>query len=50
MRERELMAETRGWGRSVHTLQHLPQPAPRNGDQAMDAIVRAGGDRSEQAA
>jgi dihydroorotase len=40
MRERALLADTRGWGRSVHATQHLPQAAPRNADQAMDAIVR----------
>ena len=50
MRERELIADTRGWGRSVHTIQHLPPAAPRNADQTMDAIVRAAGDRSDQAA
>ena len=40
MRERALMAETRGWGRSVHPIQHMPDAAPRNADQTMDAIVR----------
>jgi dihydroorotase len=41
MRERALMAETRGWGRSVHDLQRLPAAAPRNTDQTMDAILSA---------
>jgi dihydroorotase len=43
MRERTLIAETRGWGRSVHRLQRLPSPAPRNTDQTMDAILSATG-------
>ena len=36
------MTETRGWGRSVHPMQRLPDAAPRNVDQTMDAIVRSG--------
>ena len=50
MRDRVLMTQTRGWGRSVHAIQRLPKPAPRNTDQAMDAILRAVGAQSEQAA
>jgi dihydroorotase len=50
MRERGLVAETRGWGRSVHAIQQMPAAAPRNIDQTMDAIVRAGGAQSDQAA
>jgi dihydroorotase len=50
MRDRALMAQTRGWGRSVHTIQHLPKPTLRNADQTMDAILRADGTQSEQAA
>jgi dihydroorotase len=46
MRERVLVPETRGWGRSVHTLQQLPAAAPRNVEQTMEAIVR-GGDRAQ---
>jgi dihydroorotase len=40
MRERELVAAARGWGRSVHTIQQLPAPTPRNTDDTMTAIVR----------
>src|SRR5499427_6591359 len=40
MRDRALVADTRGWGRSVHAIQRLPDAAPRNVDQAMDAILR----------
>ena len=40
MRDRALVPDTRGWGRSVHTIQHMPAAAPRNADQTMEAIVR----------
>ena len=50
MRERKLLVEARGWGRSVHAIQQMPAPAPRNADQTMDAIVRAGTAQSDQAA
>jgi len=40
MRERELVASARGWGRSVHTIQKLPAAAPRNPDATMAAIVK----------
>ncbi len=43
MRDRELVAETRGWGRSVKSIQVMPAPAPRNTDKTMAAIVAAGG-------
>src|SRR5262245_15483084 len=49
MRDRALIADTRGFGRSVHTIQRMPAAAPRNTDQTMRAIV-GGGSRSEQAA
>ena len=50
MRDRALMPDTRGWGRSVHTLQRMPEPAPRNTDQTMASILRVAGTASEQAA
>jgi dihydroorotase len=43
MRDRELVAETRGWGRSVKAVQSMPAPAPRNTDKTMAAIVATGG-------
>ena len=43
MRDRELVAETRGWGRSVKAAQAMPAPAPRNTDKTMAAIVATGG-------
>jgi dihydroorotase len=43
MRERTLVADTRGWGRSVHAIQRMPPPAPRNTEATMAAIVRPPG-------
>jgi dihydroorotase len=40
MRERELVAEARGWGTSVRRIQRMPPPAPRNVEHTMAAIVR----------
>jgi dihydroorotase len=39
MKDRALMPGTRGWGRSVHTIQNMPAPLPRNTDNTMAAIV-----------
>jgi dihydroorotase len=50
MRDRALVADTRGFGRSVHSFQRLPEAAPRNTDQTMRAIVGGAGTGSEQAA
>jgi dihydroorotase len=43
MRDRELVADTRGWGRSVKAVQAMPTPKPRNLDKTMGAIVATGG-------
>jgi dihydroorotase len=43
MRDRMLVAGTRGWGRPVHPFQRMPEAAPRNTDQTMSAIVRPPG-------
>jgi dihydroorotase len=40
MRDRILVQATRGHGRSVHAIQEMPGPSPRNTDQTMDAILR----------
>jgi dihydroorotase len=40
MRDRALVAGTKGWGRSVHAIQRMPPPAIRNADATMAAIVR----------
>ena len=42
MKDRTLMSGTRGWGRSVHTIQNLPPPRLNNTDNTMQAIVRVG--------
>jgi dihydroorotase len=43
MRERRLVPQTRGWGRSVHAIQRMPPPQVRNAEQTSAAIVRARG-------
>ena len=40
MRDRMLMSDTRGWGRSVHTIQQMPAPVVRNADQTMQSMVK----------
>jgi dihydroorotase len=39
MRDRTLVDGTRGHGRSVHAIQQMPAPSPRNTDQTMEAIL-----------
>ena len=46
MKDRTLMPDTRGWGRSVHAIQNLPPPRLNNTDNTMQAIVRAGAGRT----
>jgi dihydroorotase len=41
MRNRTLETGARGWGRSVHAIQHMPPPAVRHADETMTAIVPA---------
>jgi dihydroorotase len=41
MRDRALMQDARGWGRSVHAIQQMPPPAIRNADQTMEAVTGA---------
>jgi dihydroorotase len=41
MRDRQLVPETRGWGRSVHAIQRMPPGQVRNAEQTSAAIVRA---------
>jgi dihydroorotase len=45
MKDRALVDDTRGWGRSVHTIQQMPEPVLRNADLTMQAIVRDKSDR-----
>jgi dihydroorotase len=39
MRNRALLVNTRGWGRSVHAIQEMPPAELHNADQTMQAIV-----------
>jgi dihydroorotase len=39
MKDRKLVDGTRGFGRSVHAIQQMPAPAPRNADLTMQAIT-----------
>ena len=49
MKDRKLVDGIAGWGRSVHTIQHMPAPQVRNADSTMQAILRNGGrPRAEQ--
>jgi dihydroorotase len=40
MKDRTLVAQTRGWGRSVHAIQQMAAPVLQNTDHTMTAIVR----------
>ena len=42
MKDRALVSDTRGWGRSVHAIQNLPPARLTNTDNTMAAIVRTG--------
>ena len=50
MKDRALMPGTRGWGRSVHTIQQMPAPAVRNAEQTMRAIAPSRRSRRTDAA
>src|SRR5271168_2253440 len=41
MRDRTLASDARGWGRSVHAIQHMKPPTVRHADETMTAIVPA---------
>jgi len=43
MRNRKLIESARGWGQSVHAIQHMPTPGPRNTDKTITAIVAPSG-------
>jgi dihydroorotase len=45
MKDRTLVDGGRGWGRSVHKIQRMPAPQPRNIDLTMQAIVGKGDTR-----
>jgi dihydroorotase len=52
MRDRRLLAGTRGWGRSVHAIQRMPPAHPENADQTIAAVTATppGTSRTESAA
>ncbi|MDO9413920.1 MAG: allantoinase AllB [Pseudolabrys sp.] len=39
MKDRTLVADSKGWGQSVHTIQHMPPPQVRNAEHTMQAIT-----------
>jgi dihydroorotase len=39
MKHRKLVPATKGWGRSVHTIQKMPPPDVRNAEHSMQAIT-----------
>lgn len=41
MKNRTLVEGTKGWGRSVHTIQQMPEPAVLNTGHSMQAIARS---------
>jgi len=43
MKDRQIVGETRGWGRSVRRIQRMPPPQPKNSDQTLVAVTRAVG-------
>ncbi|KQZ01617.1 allantoinase [Pseudolabrys sp. Root1462] len=40
MKDRKLVGGTKGWGRSVHAIQDMPEPAVMNAEHSMHAITR----------
>ena len=40
MRDRKLVAATKGWGQPVNRIQRMPKPQPRNTDQWLAAVTR----------
>lgn len=48
MRDRTLVPDTRGHGRSVHTLQQMPAPDIRNADKTMKAVTSRNATRSAE--
>ena len=39
MKNRQLIPGTKGWGHSVHTIQHMPKPNVRNAEHTMRSIT-----------
>ena len=43
MKDRQIVGETRGWGRSVRRIQRMLPPQPKNSDQTLVAVTRGVG-------
>ena len=43
VKDRQLVGESKGWGRSVHRIQRMPPPQPKNSDQTLAAVTRVAG-------
>src|SRR5437762_1646400 len=43
MKDRQIVGESKGWGRSVHRIQRMPPPQPKNNDQTLAAVTRVAG-------
>jgi dihydroorotase len=50
MKNRTLVPTTKGWGRSVHTIQKMPPPKVRNAEHSMQAITQRSAGRREKIA
>src|SRR5215471_10369257 len=40
MKDRQIVTETKGWGRSVRRIQRMPPPQLKNRDQTLEAVTR----------
>ena len=40
MKNRQIVGETKGWGRSVRRIQRTPPPQPKNSDQTLAAVTQ----------
>jgi dihydroorotase len=43
MKDRRIVADAKGWGRSVRRIQRMAQPQPRNIDQTLEAVTAGRG-------
>ena len=43
MKDRQIVGESKGWGRSVHRIQRMPPPQLKNSDQTLAAVTRVSG-------
>jgi dihydroorotase len=43
MKDRQIVGETRGWGRSVRRIQRMPPPQPKNSNETLVAVTRGEG-------